>query len=160
MKTRNLTRLIVSSAALLLVPASLVHAKEWHDGGTGTYIVTSSNSVAQPNGSTVVFQSFKGVVLSNDSKSILNLTSQSGAGTTVFDKDGNLVESNGYADGVDRDGDVFWIWWKTTPNGGTWGYTGGTGKFAGIKGGGTTKTLVNFPGDRWTISWEGNVSLP
>jgi hypothetical protein len=160
MKTKSSSHLIVSLAAALLLSAPLANAKEWKDGGTGTYVTASSSSVKQANGGTVVHETFKGIVLSNVPGSIINGTSQTGSGTSVLDADGNLVLSMGYADGVDRDGDVFWIWWKTTPEGRTWGYNGGTGKFKGIKGGGTTTLLAYFPGDRSAISWEGTVSVP
>lgn len=147
-------------AAACFLAAPLAGAKEWHDNGTGSYVTVSSSSVKQANGGTVVHETFKGIVLSNVPGSIINATSQTGSGTTFLDADGNLVLSMGYADGVDGDGDVFWIWWKTTPEKRTWGYTGGTGKFKGIKGGGTTRLIAYFPGDRSAISWEGNVSVP
>jgi len=160
MKKRILSSLIITLAAVWLLPASILQAKEWQDSGTGSYVPVSSDSVKLANGNTVVHQTSKGIVLSNDSKSIINLVTQDAGGSSVTDADGNLVEAHGYADGVDRDGDTFWIWWKNSPEGNTWGYVGGTGKFKGIKGGGTTKLLASFPDGRWTISWEGKVMLP
>lgn len=151
---------MIGLAAACIAALPQVHAKEWQDKGTGTYVTVSSSSVKQANGNTVVHETFKGIVLSSVPGSIINGTSQTGTGTTVLDDKGNLVLSIGYADGVDADGDVFWIWWKTTPEKRTWGYNGGTGKFKGITGGGTTTLLAYFPGDRSAISWEGKVSVP
>ncbi len=61
--------------------------------------------------------------------------------------------------GVDADGDVWTIWYGGDEDGGDWGYMGGTGKFEGIKGGGTFSAESQWSDGRGINSWEGTYTL-
>lgn len=45
------------------------------------------------------------------------------------------------------------------PDGNTWGFTGGTGKYEGITGGGTTTTLAQMADGRTAITWDGTWTM-
>ncbi len=140
---------------LSLVLLSSAQAAEVKGNGSVTYVPVASESSQLPNGSTVQRTHLKGIVLADDASVPLHLASQDCSGTTVVAADGSPPVANGYCDGLDQDGDVWWLWWHNGSDGNTWGFIGGTGKFAGIEGGGTTTLEVEWPDGRFTILWEG-----
>jgi hypothetical protein len=69
------------------------------------------------------------------------------------------TDGHGYCDAVDADGDRWWIWWNNTPESNRWGFIGGTGKYEGIKGGGTTTPLAQMADGRAAITWNGSWTM-
>ena len=61
----------------------------------------------------------------------------------------------GWCTGVDAEGDVVWHDFEMGAEGGTWRISGGTGKFAEEKGGGTWAWGTFFP-DGMRGTWTGN----
>lgn len=71
---------------------------------------------------------------------------------------------NGYGTHTDKDGDKTYFTWEGKIAGkgiwkGTWTYTSGTGKFEGIKGGGTFTSYDIAPGQSYN-DFEGEEELP
>jgi len=64
---------------------------------------------------------------------------------TVVSADGKDAVNKGVCDIVDRQGDVWWLWYDATREGSTWGILGGTGKYSGMTGGGMTRTELLAP---------------
>ena len=150
---------ILTCTILLAVGAAPSALFARKDSGTGVYTRVSSNIIERADGSQVIHFADKGIIMASDTKSPLHLCTQDASGTAVLAADGSLVMASGYADGINADGDVFWIWWRNSPTERKWGYLGGTGKFAGIKGGGTTVQLSVHPDGRSSISWEGEWTI-
>lgn len=85
----------------------------------------------------------------------LNMNTQDCSGTTVVSTDGKTASGSGYCVSFDADGDTAWMWWRGDLDGGTWGFTDGTGKFKGVEGGGTWKTKQRSPDGKFIDTWEG-----
>jgi hypothetical protein len=143
---------IIASASLAHVQAAEIKAS-----GTGTYAITSAEETKLPDGSTMLRFHQKGVLVDKDPTSPFNLNAQDCDGVVIIASDGKSASGAGSCDAVDKDGDRWWLWW-VEKEGNPWGVTYGTGKFAGMTGGGTTKAILNLP-DRSTITYEGTVNM-
>jgi hypothetical protein len=133
-------------------------AAEIKVGGTVTYAYTSAEESKLPDGSTIGRVHAKGVIVDKDPKSPLNLNAQDCDGFGVITADGKGPPPGaGSCDAVDKDGDRWAMWW-VEKDGNRWGVTYGTGKFAGMTGGGTTKAILDLP-DRQTITFEGTLTM-
>ena len=75
------------------------------------------------------------------------------------------MANHGYCIITDKDGDKAFLTWKgkdTSPNvgGGDFQWTGGTGKYSGLKGNNTYRyTVISTTPAAWVI-WEGEWQLP
>jgi hypothetical protein len=126
--------------------------------GTVTYGPAEVENAWLPDGSMLQRSHIKGIVLADDPSNSIHLASQDCFGTTVIAEGGAAV-GNGYCDAVDADGDRWWIWWHNGSDGNTWGFMGGTGKYEGITGGGTTKSLAQMADGRAAITWDGHWTM-
>ncbi len=139
-----------------LLGASLAAAQEVKGKGHVVYVPHSTETFKLADGTPAMRMQSKGVVLAADPATSIHLSTQDCSGTYVMNVDGTMRTASGYCDGIDKDGHVWWIWWKGNQAGSNWGFLGGTGKYEGIKGGGTTKTEMQAADGRLVISWEGN----
>lgn len=130
----------VVAAALALATGGIAYA-----GGAGAEtarvarIVVKdqwTNQVRSPDGR--IMQQFRdsGVVV-GDAGDPMNGTWQTCYGTYATVAGGEIRTISAYCDGHDDDGDVYWLTWDGGESSGPWRFTGGTGKFRGISGGGT-----------------------
>ena len=145
--------------ASIIASASLadVQAAEIKDTGTSTNVNTSSEETKLPDGSTMFRFHSKGILVDNSPTSPLNLNTQDCDGVVIIAPDGKSAPGAGSCDSVDKDGDRWWMWW-VEKDGNHWGVNNGTGKFAGMTGGGTTTTILNLP-DRQTFTYEGTINM-
>ena len=149
---------IAISGLVIGLLASPAQAGEETASGTVTYAPASMETVQTPDGGMMQRSHIMGIVLCDDPSALIHLASQDCFGTTVVSPDGTAV-ANGYCDAVDADGDRWWIWWHNGPKGNKWGFMGGTGKYEGIKGGGTTTSMAQMADGRSAINWEGHWTL-
>jgi hypothetical protein len=105
------------------------------------------------NGTTLRHQHSKGFVTGDEPGNPFDGGCQECFDSEVLAADGSVVSSMGHCQGVDRDGDVWTIWTKAD----AWGFTGGTGKFKGIEGGGTAKVVNGSPDGRTIYTWDGTI---
>lgn len=148
-----------TAAVIAVAVSTSAFAANFSGKGTVTY-ATASDAVDLKSGGKLVRTHLKGVVLSDDPKSVLNRSLQDCIGTTLINKKGEPQLAGGYCDGVDADGDVWLISWRGNASGGSdWVFTGGTGKYSGANGGGKTVNLMQTE-DRSVISWEGSWTTP
>ncbi len=75
---------------------------------------------------------------------------------------GKAMRGSGYCDTVDKDGDVWWLACSATPKKSGWRVVGGTGKYQGLRGQGTTF----YAGDAqaaqasgWTQGYDGHLTF-
>jgi hypothetical protein len=78
---------------------------------------------------------------------------------------GLSIANHGYCIVTDKDGDkVFYVWkgkdTSPTVGGGTFQFTGGTGKYSGIKGPGTYRYAGIGKAPAYSVIWEGEWQLP
>jgi hypothetical protein len=146
-------------AALVLLAAGVsgtVQAQQQSGSGTATYVPVKTKTTELPDGTMLQRVHSQSVVMADDPAAVpFHMSPQDCFGANHLDADGTMVVGRGYCDAMDRDGDVWWIWWTSSPTGGTWGFMGGTGKYAGIEGGGTTMPQGQTPDGRLVITWEG-----
>jgi len=155
------TRAWITIAICGLIVGSLATpagAGEERGGGTVTYAPAAVDTVQTADGGMVQRSHIMGIVLADDPSNSIHLASQDCFGTTVIAADGTAI-ANGYCDAVNAKGDRWWIWWHNGPEGNTWGFMGGTGKFGGIKGGGTTTPLAQMADGRVAITWDGSWTI-
>lgn len=148
---------LVTFAVLLCVVAAPAAARKVTGEGHATYAQTGSEEYALPDGRSTQRAKLSGFVMATDPNNPLHNNHQTCTGTTIVAADGTATVGNGYCDAVDADGDVWWLWWTADWSNatGTWGFLGGTGKFAGVEGGGTTTVTTQWPDGSLTINWKG-----
>ncbi len=152
-------QLAITAAALLLM-VGVAFAADLPEKVTvkGRFFAVSQivGSYDLPNAGTVQRTKSSGMFATEDPENALNLNSATCIGTTVMDADGNEMSGAGYCDGVDADGDTWILWWDDSGTGGDWGFMAGTGKFAGIEGGGTWQEEFAAADDHFSNTFEGS----
>lgn len=138
--------------------AAPVWSGEEKGSGTVTYAPAEVDNQSLADGSMIQRSHIMGIVLADDPSNSIHLASQDCFGTTLISADGS-AHGHGYCDAVDADGDRWWIWWNNTPESNRWGFIGGTGKYEGIKGGGTTTALAQMADGRTAVTWEGSWTM-
>ena len=160
MATRGRTFFISAGAAVLfLALATGSPAQEQSHSGSFAFTTTSSDEMPLSDGQVLVRVVQTGLVLADDPTSPIDRTATLCTGSTVMDASGMATVISGVCDGVDADGSVWTAWYGGDQQGGAWGYMGGTGKFEGIKGGGTFSAEVQWSDGRGINSWEGTYTL-
>ena len=157
MKTRAWMTVLICGVVFgsLGAPAE---AGEESGSGTVTYAPAAVDNTQLPDGGMMQRSHIMGIVLADDPSNSIHLASQDCFGTTLIAADGT-ANGHGYCDAVDTDGDRWWIWWNNTPESNKWGFIGGTGKYEGIKGGGTTTPLAQMADGRSAITWNGHWTM-
>jgi len=156
----NRVVLILAAAVsgMLFVTAE-AQAQEMSAEGYAAYMQTGVTTTALEEGRTRVDQTLDGYVMTDDPANPFHLMAQDCAGTNLVDADGTLVRGSGYCAARDTDGDMYWIWYWNSPSGSEWGLMGGTGKFEGIAGGGTSEAVAADPDGRFVVRWEGSWTM-
>jgi hypothetical protein len=154
-----LSGLTIIIVALLFAPPG-IQAQEYSDSGYAAYFPVSQEVLELADGRVNVGTTNNGYILAEDTESPFHLVSQSCSGTNVIGADGNFQRSAGHCAGRDKDGDMYWLSFWNTADGGEWTLFGGTGKFEGISGGGTSQTIAQDAGGAFVIRWKGTWRLP
>jgi hypothetical protein len=157
MSSRNWT---IGTICILAIAAFTAPAQAGEEKGSGTvtYAPAKVTTEKLTDGSMMQRSHIMGIVLADDPSNSIHLASQDCFGTTLIAADGS-ANGHGYCDAVDADGDRWWIWWNNTPESNRWGFIGGTGKYEGIKGGGTTAPLTQMADGRTAITWNGTWTM-
>ena len=155
----NRFRLVLTLSLGILVLAPAAAAQERSISGYGVYVPDDASSVTLADGRTVADAPIRGVLIEDDPESPIHLASQDCAGKDVFGSDGALLQSVGSCTGIDADGDLYHVSYFNTPEQGRYRFTGGTCKFAGVEGGGTTEFITAGPDGRLTIRYEGTMRM-
>jgi beta-xylosidase len=156
--------MVMVRTAVSIISASLVAgawlassalAAEYMGSGTVTYVPASTAVTQLAGGRSLIKSHIKGVILSNDTANPIHLSAQDCDGATILAADGKQIAASGSCHAVDTDGDVWTLWYHNSAAGNNWGVIGGTGKYDGMTGGGTTSPLADLPDGRFVISWDG-----
>ena len=107
---------------------------------------------------------FSGVFFNDVANGFIDRTSVECPGVNDI-VDGLSIGNHGYCIVTDKDGDKAFVVWKgedTRPNvgGGDFQWTGGTGKYSGIKGNNTYRYTGIGQTPAYSVVWEGNWRLP
>lgn len=141
--------LAVSMLALVSVPAS---AADW--SGKAFYRPVSEETVKLSDGRTLIRSVVAGYVYGDGAGNPFDMLHQTCSSTTVVAPDGGGMEQFGHCDALDAKQNLFVISFHDSE----WRIEGGTGMFAGMKGGGTTKAMHTWPDGSYLISWSGTTS--
>ena len=161
MAHRGRTFLILAGTMVLLLSLTTGSpAQERSHSGDFAFMTTASEEMPLSDGQVLMRVVQSGMVFADDPASPIDRTATTCTGSTVMDATGRATVVSGHCDGVDADGDVWTIWYGGDEDGGDWGYMGGTGKFEGIKGGGTFSAESQWADGRGINSWEGKYTLP
>ena len=155
----NGTRIIVGVAtvciALLGVTPQLQAQQKLMGKGYVTYTPVSSETIELADGSMLMRNTNTGMIVGQSQKNPFDQSAQTCSGSYLVAADGS-TRAAGYCEGMDAAGDVWWIWWSGTAEGGNWGILGGTGKFKGLEGGGTYSPQPPYPDGKFINNWEGS----
>ena len=154
-KTREVIGFVFNLAAAIAAASVSAVAADGKGGGTATYVMTHIGDRPVAGGNMLGQDHLKGVMLADGGTGPFHLAVHDCLSSMVAGPDGAPQQINGVCDAIDKDGDVFWMWFHNQGETHVWTFMGGTGKFDGITGGGTTKELASKP-DRLVISWEGS----
>jgi hypothetical protein len=152
----GLTIIIVT---LFFAPQGIL-AQEYSDTGYAVYFPVSQEVIELADGRVNVETTNNGYILAEDTESPFHLVAQSCSGTNVIGADGIVQRSAGHCAGRDNDGDMYWLSFWNTADGGEWTLFGGTGKFEGISGGGTVQIIAQDVGGSFVITWSGTWRVP
>ena len=149
---------ILATAVATLLLGAPSGAQERQDSGSYLAIPGAIESYKLANGNNLDRSPNAGFLVTDDASSPLHLVGMSCAGSTVVGDDGNSSSGGGHCVIVDQAGEIIWAWWLGEQNGGTWGFLGGTGKFAGAQGNGTWMNGPVFPSgkliNQWKMTWQ------
>jgi len=137
-----------------LILASVAQAAE--GSGSATYVTTWSETTKLPGGRALQRAHFKSVIIVDKGDALFHLQPQDCSGSVALGADGKAEDSAGACSAVDKDGDTWWISYHNGPQGNVWTILGGTGKYKGMKGGGTSVDLVLTVDGRLVNSWKGS----
>lgn len=152
---------IVAVAALaifVMLFAQSAVAQKINANGVSLYLPIESDSFELPDGRTVERSVNTGFSV--------DLTGQEQpgneicSGTRVSEADGEGFFESGHCVGIDIDGDMWWLWFRNTEAGGEYHFTGGTGKFKGITGGGKSEVTFEWADGKYFDTWKGSWEIP
>ena len=117
------------------------------------------SSIALENGQVVRRILFHLGVITDTQEAPFHGANQQCLATYIFAADGALVKARGGCDGIDPDGDVWWMTFTIEGDGPVrWRNVDGTGKYAGLESSGTTDIISEW-GDGLVIGrFEGTYS--
>ena len=153
--TGKATGVVFAALALgcLAVPAA--HAGKMSGSGHNAVQNVSTEVKKLPDGRQLMRLRDSQIIMGNNPGNPFHMTTLDCFSTFITAPDGSAGNGTGYCQGMDKDSDLWWITWQGDFNGGTWQFTDGTGKFKGIKGGGTYKPGVALEGGRAVNTWDG-----
>lgn len=150
------TVLSLAAAGAISLPAA---AAEVAGSGTVTYIFRHLGDRPIAGGNALGQDHLKAIILADDPANPLNMTEHDCLGGSIIGPNGDTGNGAGYCDGIDKDGDVYFIWYRNDGADRRWGFLGGTGKFAGVDGGGTTEVVGGTPDGRVVVKWQGKWAM-
>ncbi len=156
MSGRFVTAALATCVLALAVPPD-ASAQVRTGSGYAVY-VPHGQTVQEFSGGTSVVRFFQqGFSLADDPDDPLHMVSFDCSGITAASSAGQM--SHGHCDGINTDSDTYSLWWRGDETGGDWGFIAGTGKYAGINGGGTYQPIAEWPDGRSAVRWTSEWSL-
>lgn len=154
------TLVTLAALTLLLALTAADASAQASVSDSGEYaFVTTMETVSLPGGQTLQRTVQDGFVLADNAESPLHQSATTCTGGTIVSGSGEPGIGYGHCDAIDKDGDVWTLWFRNDGSGGPWGYINGTGKFQGIEGGGTWTVGPQWPDGRGINNWEGSYTL-
>lgn len=153
------SRAAAAAATVVFLTLAPAQAKEVKVSGTNTYVPTDSDVTPLTDEANLLRTQSRSVLVTDDPELPFHLSTQDCAGTYLLDANGQVDSGYGYCDVVDGDNDIWWLSWTTKGDDGTWTVMGGTGKYEGMTGEGTSKVLSQSADGRFALRWEGTANM-
>lgn len=154
MKTKNFVSVFLAGVMGMGL-VSVVQAGKMSGTGHNANHNVSTETSKLADGRVMMRMRDANVIMGNNAGNPFNQTPLDCYSTFVASPDMSSGKGGGYCNGIDKDGDVWWISFQGDFGGGTWKFLGGTGKFDGISGGGNYKPVVQMEGGRSISVWDG-----
>lgn len=148
-----------SLAVMIFFVVSLAQAQSVEGGGYVVYVPQSTEISKMPDGSAMATYHNAGVIISDDTSAPFHLATHDCTGTDIIGADGRPQATGSSCAARDADGDVWWLAFTNVDGTNKWHILGGTGKYTGMKGGGTTELAAASPDGRVTIRWTGTWTM-
>ena len=103
------TVLSLAAAGAISLPAA---AAEVAGSGTVTYIFRHLGDRPIAGGNALGQDHLKAIILADDPANPLNMTEHDCLGGSIIGPNGDTGNGAGYCDGIDKDGDVYFIWYR------------------------------------------------
>ena len=163
MRTGTLIKTGMAGLAICGLAASAA-AGEMKVSGKVVYFATPLSVLPLTGGKRLDRAHLKGMIVTDDASSVLNLNVQDCLGSSLNDHSGSEtsgpeIESIGSCTASDANGDVWSLWYRNKGDERTWTVISGTGKFEGMTGGGTTKPLAATGEGRIVIAFDGVLTM-
>ncbi len=155
---KNMVRAQAVAALVFAVSATGLHAKEMKISGTVEYEAPKTETMSF-GGETLFNLRMPGIVRDDGMTAAIDGNDQICFGTMTGTEDGKLSYGTGYCVQTDADGDVWWLTWTGEPGATEWTLAGGTGKFAGAQGHGTTKLVSQADDGAMTVRYDGTMAF-
>jgi len=157
MKILTILTALIGGFALFTASASAQPVGTHQEIGKGfsAYSTTTTNTVRLDDEKALLHIHDWGLFYTEDPASLLNQSRYDCFGTHLIDVTGESLDSRGYCAGIAANGDLWWNRWSGTLTGGDWSFTGGTGLFAYISGGGEWSSAAGFAPAETVTVWEG-----
>ena len=124
--------------------------------GVARYTVSEVSREMLANGWVVVRQRLTGKIDTSDTWELFDGNVQDCFASSVLLADGSEVETTGSCTAFDEVGDTWALWFHNKGNTRIWSVISGTGKYAGMSGGGST-IVTSQAGDQLAISWGATI---
>lgn len=142
----------VIAVSMLMLASAHASAADW--SGKAFYRPISQETVELSDGRTFIRSGVAGYVSGDGAGNPFDMLYQTCSSTTIVAPNDGGMEQFGYCDALDANQNLFVISFHDNE----WRIEGGTGTFAGMKGGGTTKNLHTWPDGSYLISWSGTTA--
>jgi hypothetical protein len=139
----------VMTASVLMLVSMQAASADWT--GKAFYKPVSEETLKLSDGRVLIRSVVAGYVYATSPGNPFDMLYQTCSSTILVTPDGGGTEQFGHCDALDADQNLFAI----TFHDAKWRIEGGTGKFAGMKGGGTTTNVHAWPDGSYLITWEG-----
>jgi hypothetical protein len=149
MMTKFATFLAASVFAIGSVQAA---AGDWT--GKAYYTPVSEQTSKLPDVRTLTRTVVTGYVYGDGAGNPFGMLQQVCSSTILVAANGQESEQFGHCDALDAKQDLFVLSFHNDD----WRIEGGTGKFAGMKGGGKTEVIQTWPNGAYLISWAGTTA--
>lgn len=144
---------------ILVLGVSLSSAQMTETTGGNAFVPEVVSQSPLPDGNMLVHVANKGFIWNDDVDVQAGNGSMNCYGTAIVSPEGEQLSGSGSCHTVDEDGDT-WSAWYTGATGGEWGFINGTGKYAGISGGGTWENDVEYADGKAANTWTGSWTIP
>lgn len=150
----------LAGLGLIATCASPATSAEINASGTLTFVRTQFERIPLTGGKFLNETHIKGVVLASDPSLPLHLASQDCDFAMSVDDKGVPGQGYGYCATIDKEGDLYWISLSIMGTADSkWTVVSGTGKYAGMTGGGTTRVLMATADGRLTLALSGTLNM-